>query len=341
MAFAGSRGAPLVTRQLWAIDPATYRRHPLHAVDRVWLESNCSIDLWTELLHTAGMEPRAALPCAFRIDFEGDQWTLITMPHADLLELYGIDVIELNVWRPLVSHIDDQLELGRPTIVDVDAFYLPDTAGITHGTEHLKTSIAIQAMDRDCRRLGYFHNAGYFELEGDDFEGILSINDAGTDRLAPHVEVAKFAAEPQRDGRALIAASVALLRAHVAHCPDRNPFHRYAEQFSNDLESLVGQPLGRFHAYAFATLRQCGAAFDLGCAYLRWLQSHGEAELEQIATNCDVIASTAKALQLKTARFVNTGRAFDPSPLLDTMAVAWETVMDALTARYGALVHQG
>jgi hypothetical protein len=330
-----------VTRQLSALDPATYSRHPLHTVDRVWLESNCSVDLWIELLHTAGLEPMAALPCALCVDFEGDQWTLFSIPRADLFELYGIDVIELNVWRPLVSHVDAQLALGRVTIVDVDAFYLPDTAGITYRTEHDKTSIGIQAIDVAGRRLGYFHNAGYYELEGDDFVGVLSLDRVGSDRLAPHVEVAKPPTTSRRSDRALIGTSLELLRAHLARCPERNPFRRYAAAFSNDLESLGEQPLARFHAYGFATLRQCGAAFDLGCAYLRWLESHGEAGLEQIATDCDVIASTAKALQLKTARFVNNRRTFDPSPLLDTMAVAWEGVMSALAERYGAVVHKG
>jgi hypothetical protein len=329
-----------VTRQLWALDPAGYRRHPLHAGERVWLESNCSIDLWIELLHTAGLQPLAVLPCAFRIDVEGDQWTLITVPHADLFELYGVDVIELNVWRPLVSQIDDQLGLGRPVIVDVDAFYLPDTAGISYRTEHVKTSIAVQAIDPTAKCLGYFHNAGYYELAGDDFDGVLNVHDDGGSRLAPHVEVVKYATTPRRQGRALIGASVELLRGHLARCPDRNPFLRYAAHFASDLESLGGQPLGRFHAYAFATLRQCGAAFDLGGAYLRWLQSHGEPGLEQVVADCDVIAATAKALQLKTARFVTTGRPFAASPLLETMAVAWDSVMSGLIARYGVLAHQ-
>ncbi len=328
-------------RQLWALDPATYPRHSLHAVDRVWLESNCSVDLWIELLHTAAMEPIAALPSALCVDFEGDQWTLFSIPRADLFALYGVDVIELNVWRPLTSHIEDQLALGRPTIVDVDAFYLPDTAGITYRSEHEKTAIGIQAMDATGRRLGYFHNAGYYELDGEDFCGVFGLDRGGSDRLAPHVEVAKLATGPRRSDRALIGTSLELLRGHLTRCPDRNPFRRYAVELSTNLESLRGQPLARFHAYAFATLRQCGAAFDLACAYLRWLESNGEAGLEQIATDCDVIAATAKALQLKTARFVNNGRAFDPSPLVDSMAVAWDAVMSGLTERYGAVVHQG
>ena len=46
--------------------------------------------------------------------------------------------------------------------------------------------------------------------------------------------------------------------------------------------------------------------------------------LEPIAAACDVIATTTKALQFKTARFVSTGRSFDASMLLDTMAAAWD-----------------
>jgi hypothetical protein len=176
-------------------------------------------------------------------------------------------------------------------------------------------------------------------LEREDFAGMLAMDNTAP-RLAPHVESVKFPPRLRRHRRAVVGTSVELLRTHLARCPDENPFQRYAATFANDLASLGGQPLTRFHAYAFATLRQCGAAFDLACAYLHWLQSHGEPELEQIATNCAVIASTAKALQLKTARFVSTGRAFDPSPLLDTMAVTWETVVSALSVRYGALVHQ-
>ena len=36
-------------------------RHPLHQGERVWLETNCYVDLWIELLHDFGFDPRAAL----------------------------------------------------------------------------------------------------------------------------------------------------------------------------------------------------------------------------------------------------------------------------------------
>ena len=30
-------------------------------------------------------------------------------------------------------------------------------------------------IDRDDRRLGYFHNAGYFEADGEDYDGLLRV----------------------------------------------------------------------------------------------------------------------------------------------------------------------
>ena len=78
-----------------------------------------------------------------------------------------------------------------------------------------------------------------------------------------------------------------------------------------------------------------------GGAYLRWLQANGEHGLERVADSCDVIATTAKALQFKVARSVNAHRPFDPAPMFTTMASAWDETMTALMARYGALAHHG
>jgi len=338
-------------RKIWPLDPATYVRHPLHDGDRAWNESNCYVDLWIELLHTAGFEPLAALPFTFAVDVEGDQWTFFKFPLADLNALYGVDVIELQVWRPITAHLEEQLAIGRPALVEVDAFYLPDTAGNSYQTEHIKTTIGIQALDLAAQRAGYFHNAGYYELGGSDFMGVFRLQGHLTDPdyLPPYVEVAKRGIRPglrptprsSLSDRALVDASLELLGAHLARAPLVNPFDRYATRFRADVDSLAGGPLAQFHRYAFATLRQCGAAFELGGAYLRWLQANGEHGLEPVAMACDVIATTAKTLEFKVARSVTTSRPFDPAPMLATMATAWHETMTALTARYGALVHHG
>jgi hypothetical protein len=326
-----------VNLRLWDLAPTAYAPHPLHRAARTWPESNCYVDLWIELLHASGAEPRAALPFTLTVDLEGDQWTFIKFPLADLEALYDITVFELNVWRPLAEHIADQLARRRPAIVEVDAFYLPDTAGTSYHEQHVKTSIAIQAMDTGSRRLGYFHNAGYYELAGADFSGVLRLDDhaVGPECLAPYVEVAKMPLRAASSDGRLRDGSLALLRRHLARRPTANPFVRYATRFRTDLEWLASEPLSTFHSYAFATLRQCGAAFELAGAYCRWLEAGGAIGLEPVAAACDRISTAAKTLQFTTARVVNARRPIDPAPMLDTMITAWDEVMTVLTSRYG------
>ena len=330
-------------RQIWPLDPATYNRHRLHEGDRAWTESNCYVDLLIELLHAAGLEPLAALPFTFTVDLEGDQWTFFKFPTADLTALYGVDVIELQIWRPITLHLDKQLALGRPSLVEVDAFYLPDTAGTSYHAEHVKTTIGVQALDLGAQRAGYFHNAGYYELDGADFVGVFRVAEYVDDPkyLPPYVEVAKLGVRPALTGRTLARASVDLLSLRLARVPLDNPFRRYAVRVLGDLESLARESLTGFHRYAFATLRQCGSAFELGAAYLRWLEQNGEGGLGGPAASCDVISTTAKALQFKVARSVNTGRPFDPAPMLGTMAAAWDETISSLMSRYGAVAHHG
>ena len=92
---------------------STYASHPLHGDDRTWPETNCYVDLWIEVLHARGLEPLAGLAFTLGLDYEGDQFTFFKFPHADLRVLFGIEVQELNVWRPLEVHAAEQLALGR------------------------------------------------------------------------------------------------------------------------------------------------------------------------------------------------------------------------------------
>ena len=274
--------------------------------ERAWPESNCYVDLWIELLHTSGLEPLAALPFTFTVDIEGDQWTFFKFPLADLYALYGVEVIELNVWRPLIAHIEEQLALGRPAIVEVDAFYLPDTAGTTYHAEHVKTSIAVQALDAAARRLGYFHNAGYYELEGGDFAGVFRLERGLTDPHTAAVRGGREApgASAAREGRTLVAASLDLLaRAARATCRSENPFRRYADALPRR-SRLACRPAARAVPSATPSPRFASAARRSSSAarISAGSQANGEHGLERIAAACDVIATTAKALQFKTAR---------------------------------------
>src|SRR5215831_18263466 len=84
---------------------AGYVPHALHGSTAIWTEKNCYVDLWIELLHSLGIDPRAMLGFTVAVDFEGDQWTFFKPSHRDLQDLYGIDVQELSVWRPIRDHV--------------------------------------------------------------------------------------------------------------------------------------------------------------------------------------------------------------------------------------------
>ena len=322
--------------RLRELDAKTFVPHDVHRRERVWAESNCYVDLWLELLHGLGLDPVPCLAFTIGLDFEGDQLTFFKMPHADLRRMYGIDVIELNVWRTLAFHVREQVAMGRAPIVEIDSWYLPDTAGVSYRLEHTKSSIAIQDIDLEARTLGYFHGQGYHELAGDDFDCALRRvppHDA-PDRLAPYFEVVKLDRVERVAPAAQATRAIALLREHLALRPRENPLAKMAVRFPDDLAWMREQPLASYHTWAFATLRQAGASFELCAVFLRWLAAQGQDDLEEVAQASDAIAQASRTLMLKVARAVNGKRPLDASEPLDAMANGWETVIRGLDKRY-------
>jgi hypothetical protein len=319
---------------LWELDPSDYQRHALHTQPRAFAEANCYVDLWIELLHAAGREPVASLACALATDFELDQFTFVKPTPADLDALYGLSVYELNLWRPLVDHALVQLGRGALVLAEVDSFYLPDTSGTDYRQAHVKTTIAIERLDLARRSLGYFHNAGYFALEGADFDGLFQLEPKVPDtHLPPYVEIVRFPRQPTAAAAELRARSLELARAHLRRRSRENPIARYRRQFEQDVEWLLARDLATFHRYAFSVLRQLGAGCELSALYLDWLGQPGEPDLRSASAAFHEIAGGSKALILKLARLVNSKRRADLGPMLDEMASSWERGMGELVDR--------
>src|SRR5262245_43825106 len=160
------------------------------------------------------------MPFTAAIDFEGDQWTFFKPPHDELRDLYGIDVQELNVWRPLLDHAIEHLGAGRLISTEADAFWLPDTSGTDYRRQHTKSTIVIADLDVEQRRLGYFHNAGYFLLEGEDFAKTFRLDVAPDPTFMPlfaeSVRIERLVRLPEAD---LVERSVQLWRRHLARVP--------------------------------------------------------------------------------------------------------------------------
>jgi hypothetical protein len=339
MAEGRARAALAVTaiQAFAALDAKTYAPHALHGAERAWTESNCYIDVWIEILHALGLDPHACIPHVFPADFEGDQWTFFKPSHDDLFSLYGLEVHELNVWRPLIHNVTAQLAGGRIVLTEVDAFFLPDTAGTDYRTQHTKTTIAIQDIDVERRTLGYFHNSSYHALGDTDFVSIFRLDTPPDPAYMPFfAEFVKLDKRKRLETPALVRESLRTLRAQLARRPRTNPVGRFAARFGTDLTWMQTEGLPAYHAWAFASLRQLGAAFELAAFYVRWLGAAGETGLEPAAESFDRISGAAKALILKTARAVHSKKPLDGAAALADAERAWDIGMQLLVERYGA-----
>jgi hypothetical protein len=310
---------------LLGAEVGTYRPHAVHSTERTYVETNCYTDILVELLHARGDEPLAALGSLMRMDFEGDQWTFFKPPPGDLEALFGIDIHEMQPYRPLPVQIAEQLAAGRTLIVELDAWHLPDTAATSYRAEHVKTSVAVEAIDPDGEYLRYFHNAGLHELSGADYRGVFAATTAG---LPPYVELVRFDAGRRLAGEELRTAARGIAGHHLARRPATNPFERFGERLAQDLPGLLAGDAAGYHAYAFATVRMAGSAFELAGAHVDWLLGP---DGEPAASAFGRIAEGCKLLSFKLAR----RRAFDPDPALAPLAEAWAAAMETLDGRLG------
>lgn len=323
-------------KQVAALDPANYQRHLIHGENRIWAETNCYSDVIIELLHGLGHEPIAALPFVIAVDFEGDQWTFFKFPDADIRELFGLDICELAPWRPqLVEHIDEQLGLGRPVLVELDSYFLPDTAGTAYKIAHVKSTVAVNAIDIENNRLDYFHNQGFYRLEGQDFIDIFQTSGLVHERmLPPYIEFVKKIPDFQPLGAdELLLASQQMLKTQLSRAPIDNPFPTFKTKFERDLPWLLNADIETFHAYSFVTLRMYGACFELAATYLNWLNDQRVPNVLTAATAFNDISQTTKALQFQLARAMARKKPLDLSPI-DAMAQQWQTGMDELRAHH-------
>ncbi len=291
------------------------------------------------MLHALGLDPLAAGAFTLSTDFEGDQWTFFKFPPEDLRALFGLQVAEMNVWRTVLEHTVEQLELGRLLIIEADAWFLPDTQGVSYRLAHTKTAVVPNLIDPARRRLGYFHNAGYFELEGDDFDGVFRLGPhADPIALPPYIETIRLD-RIHRDPSDLVAGAIALTKAHLARRPADDPMVRFEQRLERDAAWLETQDIETFHLYAFGTCRQCGASAELAASFVDWLDTHDPAaagcrDLVLVADAFRLVANTAKALQFSLARR-SRGRTVDLRGSFDVMSKAYRAATEGLVARYG------
>ncbi len=323
-----------MSKSILSLDPEHYVQHRIHTQERDWAETNCYVDIWIELLHSLGYEPIAAMPYTIAIDFEGDQWTFFKFPLGDLLQLFALDVQELALWLPLTKHIEGQVALGRPVLVELDSYFLPDTIGTAYQQAHVKSTVAVIEIDVEKKHLGYFHGQGYYHLSGEDFTNVFNMNEGeNSSILPPYVEIVKRRNTDKLTGNDLLKTSLILFKRQLALLPLENPFTAFKKKFERDLQWLLEKDLDMFHQYSFATFRQYGSCFELSSIYLQWLSEQGEEGLSVARKNLKNISEIAKVYQFQLARSIMRKKPLDLTPI-DEMSALWLEAMNVLREKY-------
>ena len=307
---------------LFGLDPTAYDGHPIHSDERTYSETNCYVDCLVEMVHSAGQEPEAMMAGAVAADFELDQWTFFKPTPGDLYGLYGIDVHEVQPYRGFPSLIATRLAAGQTVMPEVDSFHLPDVAATAYRTDHVKSTIIAESIDEDARLLRYFHNTGYHELSGEDFDRLFATY-SGDGHLPTYVELIRPGAGPAPTGPDLKAVARELLAGYLVRRPVENPFGRFAAQLEADLPALLAGSVADYHAYAFHNPRMVGASMELLAGHVRWLL--GE-DGEEVATLLDDVVGGSKMLLFRLAR----QRAFDVAGVIAPMGQAYDAAVRRL-----------
>ena len=100
-------------------------------------------------------------------------------------------------------------------------------------------------------------------------------------------------------------------------------------------EALAARPPDYFHVYAFNTLRQFGANFELLSSHLEWLGENGVGGLDRARAAAQEIAGGAKTMQFRLARAMARRRFDGLAQMLHPMAEAYDTAMTHLDKHIG------
>ena len=309
---------------LWGTDPARYEPHMLHAPGRTYLETNCYVDVLIELLHAHGDEPLAMLGFIARTDWEGDQFTYAKPRQADMQRLFGVEIHEMLPYRTLPEHIEEQLSLGRTVLVEIDAWYLPDTAATSYRREHLKTTVAPETIDRGAERMRYFHNAGFYELDGEDYRGAFRMLPHFTDDVMdPFTEVVRFDADARLTGDELRDGVARAARAALPAAARAQPVHGLGER-------AAGRPAtparGRARGLPRVRVRDRSDG-RLGVRAVRRSRRLGARARRRRRGGGDAPDRRGDEDDLVPARATP---AFDPEPSIAVLAEAWDEGMAAI-----------
>ncbi len=305
--------------------------HGLHTGQSTWHTVNPNVSMWVEVLHGWGLEPLAMLGCTVGIDFDRDQFKVLTIPTGDLEVLYGVSSYEVTAYDSLEAHIARQTADGNVVLVDLDAFHLPDMPEC-YGVRHAAVRVAIDRLDGASRSASYYRQGKRFELTGVDFIG--AFDTFSPQRQFDPADVRSIRCVSRSDAPVLAEAvpafAVQLLRNHLAALPKRQPIAAFREAFHDGLETLSAGGEAYRHAYVYSTLSRLGSHFELLAAHLQWLTEEGYPQPKRAVHASQQIAGESLVCQLRLLRATSRGQIDACEDSLDRIEAHYRVVVDDL-----------
>ncbi len=218
----------------------------------------------------------------------------------------------------------EQVSRGRLVMVEVDAFYLPDTAGVTYRLGHSKTTIGIQAIDTEARTLEYFHNAGYFGARRRRTSRPLFGLDREKrpDELVPYTEFAKLDRDRPQLASQLFERSRARSSCSTSRADPRgNPVRALPQALRRGPRMAGKRTSRRRPSFPPSTRsRRCVSAAPATSSRLR-----------TCAGSVSVVSADSRRLQQVSTRWLSQAKTiqFKAAPVRWCSSVRWTLAADA------------
>ena len=263
-----------------ALDAATYQRHALHAEDRVWVEKNCYVDIWIEVLHALGL--RAAGDAAVRrraSTSKAISGRSSSRRTTSCCDLYGVDVQELNVWRPLLEHArraprrrQADLDRGRRVLAARHRGHRLPARSTPRRRSSSRTSISTSSGSATSTTPATTRSRARTSRR------LFRVGAAPDPTFMPlFAELVRIDRVVKRPAAELRAMSRALLARHLARRPADNPVRALRRSASRrDLPGLTDE--GPRRSITRGRSRRCASsARRWSCLqlHLRWLERSG------------------------------------------------------------------
>ena len=141
---------------------------------------------------------------------------------------------------------------------------------------------------------------------------------------------------PPPAGAELAERARTLLARHLARRPQRNPVAAFRTRIADQAKAVSERAPCFFHLYAFNTLRQLGANFELLGSHLAWLRRRGRRDDCGGRGLGPAFGRRQMPRQFQLARACNRKRFADLESQLDPLVAAYDAAIDGLARLYRA-----